>query len=423
MSLIRDLVFWVLIRCWRVFLALFFLFLVTISYFAIQHYWSAAKSDMASYQAKIEQVQSDISNKLDVKANAYWNMENLNTKKPWKTDPKMFWWSADYYKWEKIYQEADNAAKSLDATKASLVREFEDARTGKWWLIGVAERSGSKVLGYLGVVVFSIFFVPGLWKAFWFYVVAPIASKAQPIQVAPPMGTHVTVSDPTSVQEVELISGNTICTRGNWVNAYPSEGVKKETRLLWSWKAPLVSYASGLHELTEWQMIGTTSQSLKLCSGTDPNLKIVKVIFSQAALVVRPSSIVAISGNLQLTTCWKLASIHSWISGRLRHVIISGDGILYLCGYGNVHSETPQSKQRMSDNLLIAHDPGTFFRTVRTETFWPFLRGKAVLYDLQFEDQGLVVYQSATRATVDGKRPTHERFEGWIDLLLKPLGF
>ncbi|MCX6849116.1 MAG: AIM24 family protein [Verrucomicrobia bacterium] len=382
-----------------------------------------AKEDMSSYNERISRARAELAKELNVKANAYQKMEDLNRWKPWPLDPRRIPWSWDYDYWNAVYQGADGAANRAMQAKESLERGLSEAKEGKWWIIGIAERAWSQSLGFLGVIVFGIVFTPGLWKAFWFYIAAPIASKAPPIQVAKLMGSHVTVSEPTTVQEVELISGNTICTRGDWVNAYPSEGVKKETRFLWSWRAPLVSYASGLHELTEWQIMGTTSQVLKLCSGTDPNLKIAKVIFSQSALVVRPSNIVAISGKLQLTTCWKLTSLHSWISGRLRHVIISGDGILYLCGYGDVHSETPQAKQRMSDNLLIAHDPRTIFRTVRTETFWPFLRGKTALYDLQFEDQGLVVYQAATRTTIDGKRPAHERFEGWIDLLLKPLGF
>ena len=383
-----------------------------------------AKDDLSSYEAKIANVTGEIAKELDVKENARKKMEEIKKREPWFLNPWHIPWSWEYDYWNGVYQGADAAAKRATQTKVELERGLSEAKTGKWWLIGIAERAWARSFSFFGVIVFTIVFAPGLWKAFWFYIVAPIASKAAPIQVGAPMGSHVSVFEPKSVQAVELISGSTICTRGDWVNAYPSEGVKKETRLLWSWQSPLVSYASGLRELTEWRMTGETSQSLKLCSGTDPNLKIAKVMFaSKAALVVRPSSIVAISGDLQLTTCWKLASIHSWISGRLRHVIISGQGALYLSGYGDVKSETPKAKQRMSDNLLIAHDPGTPFRTVRTETFWPFLRGKTSLYDLQFEDQGLVIYQAAVKEVADGKRPAHERFEGWIDLLLKPLGF
>lgn len=398
-------------------------FLVVLAYLACARYWQMAKDDFTSYEAKIAHASAEIAKEVDIRENARKKLVEIKGREPWFLDPRHIPWSWDHDYWNGVYQGADAASKRATQTKEELQRSLSEVKTGKWWLIGIAEKAWARTFSFLGLIVFTIVFVPGLWKAFWFYLVAPIASKAAPIRISTSTGSHVIVSEPKSVQEVELILGSTVCTRGEWVNAYPSEGVKKETRLLWSWQAPLVSYASGLRELTEWRMTGETSQVLKLCSGTDPNLKIVKVTFaSQAELVVRPSSIVAISGALKITTCWKLSSIHSWISGRLRHVIISGQGALYLSGCGDVKTEMPQDKQRMSDTLLIAHDPRAPFRTVRTETFWPFLRGKTSLYDLQFEDQGLVIYQAAARGVVDGKRPAHERFQGWIDLLLKPLG-
>ncbi|MFM7605288.1 MAG: hypothetical protein ACKO8Z_08820, partial [Prosthecobacter sp.] len=183
MSFIRDLVFWLLIRCWRVFLALGLLFLITISYFAIQHYWSAAKTDMASIQVRIAQAQADLEKELNVKDNAYRHMEDLNTKKPWKIDPKMILWAYEYLKTKRIFDMATQAADTANNKIQQSKTELENLRTGKWWLVGVAERSWSMVLGYLGIIVFSIFCVPSLWKAFWFYLMAPIASRAAPIQI------------------------------------------------------------------------------------------------------------------------------------------------------------------------------------------------------------------------------------------------
>lgn len=424
MSFIRDLIFWLLIKCWKIAVVLLVMFFAVLAYLACARYWQMAKDDFTSYEARIVHAVAEIAKEIDVRENARKKLVEIKEREPWFLNPWHIPWSFEYKYWNGVYQGADAAAKRATQTKEELQRGLSEAKTGKWWLVGIAERAWATSFSFLGLIVFAIVFVPGLWKAFWFYIVAPIASKAAPIQVGESTASHLIVSEPKSVQEVELIAGSAVCTRGEWVNPYPSEDVKKKTRLLWNWQAPLVSYASGLRELTEWRNTRETTQVLKLCS-RDPNLNIVivKVAFAtEAALVVRPSSIVAISGDLKITTCWKLSSIHSWISGRLRHVIISGQGALYLSGYGNVTAETPQDKQRMSDNLLIAHDPTAPFRTVRTETFWPFLRSKTSLYDLQFEDQGLVIYQAAARGAADGKRPAHERLQGWIDLLLKPLG-
>lgn len=424
MSLIRDIIFWLLIKCWKIALTLLVFFLAILVYVACDHYWQMAKNDMSSYEEKIARMTVEVAKELDIKEKARQEMVKLKKREPWFLNPWHIAWSWEYDYQNGVYQGADGAAKRAIQTKQELERGLSEAKTGRWWLIGVAEQAWARSFSFLGLIVFTIVFVPVLWKAFWFYVVAPIANKAPPIQVDAGAKTEAVVSSATSVQEVYLTPGDKICTRSDWVNAYPSDGVTKNTRLLWSWRAPLVSYASGLRELTEWRIMGATTQKLKLCSGTEPNLKITKITLgTQSALVVRPSSIVALSGDLELSTHWKLASIHSWITGRLRHIVISGCGTLYLCGYGDVKAETTKLRQRMSDQLLIAHEPCIRFRAVRTETFWPFLRNKAPLYDLQFEDEGIVIYQAARMKAAEGSTSTTERFQNLLDLLLKPLGF
>lgn len=422
MSLIRDIIFWLLIKCWKIAVVLLVMSLVAMAYLVCARYWQMAKDDFTSYEAKIAHAAAEIAKEIDVRENVRKKLVEIKGREPWFLNPWHIPWSWEYDYWNGVYQGADAAAKRATQTKEELQRGLSEAKTGKWWLIGIAERAWARSFSFLGLIVFAIVFAPGLWKAFWFYIVAPIASKARPIRLAEAQQGIIEVGEAVRVQEIELQRGSTVCTRGNWVSAYPSSGVKKGTRLLWDWSSPLISYGSGMRELTEWQVLEKESQVLKLSSGSDPNLKIFKLrINSQTGLAVRPGSIVAIAGNLKITTRWRLGSMHSWISGRLRYVILSGQGVLYLSGYGDLKSE--QAQQRRSDHLLIAHDPATPFKTVRTEDFWQFLRGNADLYDLEFCDQGLVIYQAAVPRTSGTKVPAHERIQSWLDLLLKPLGF
>lgn len=296
MGLIRDILFWLLFKCWKISVGLIIIFFVICVYMGCANYWKLAKNDLASYEEKIIQAKTDIARELDVRANALEKMKELNRRKPWPIDPSLIRWSWDYTYWNGVYQGADGAAKRAKQAKESIERGLSEAREGKWWLIGIIEQAWAQSHGFLGVIVFSVIFVPGLWKGFWFYIVAPIAAKAPPIRLTEVRAETIEVSKATSVQEVELTQGTTVCTRGNWVNSYPSKGVTKETRLLWDWHSPLISYASGLRELTEWKVLESTSQVLNLCSGSDPNLKISKLkINSQAGLVVRPGSIIALS--------------------------------------------------------------------------------------------------------------------------------
>lgn len=423
MSLIRDILFFLLSKCWKILLALLALFFVILVYSACSKYWEMAKDDFSSFEDKIANAAAELTNELNVKEQAWQKLKELKKHEPWFFNPWHIKWSFEYDYWNGVYQGADAAAKRAEQTMKSLEKGLAEAKTGKWWLIGIVESAWARSWSFLGLIIFTIVALPVLWKAFWYYIVAPFASKAEPIRLSKKQHGELEVGKADRVQEIELRQGSSICTRGNWVNAYPSLGVIKRTRFLWDWNSPFISYGSGLRGLTEWEVVESKPQILKLCSGSNPNLKACELrINSQTGLAVRPGSIVAIGGNLKITTSWRLSSIHSWISGRFRHVILSGDGVLYLSGHGDLNSELAQ--RRRTDHLVVAHDPAAPFRTVRTEEgFWIFLLGKVELYDLEFCDDKLVIYQSAAQDGTEGRIVFHERVQGWLDLLLKPLGF
>jgi len=401
-------------------------FLALFLFYAGLKYWKSAEKDFDNFGSQIKAAKEQIVQQLDLKQQAKSKLDELNTRKPWPLDPSMFFWSNEYAAWRKAYYKADELANAARETEQNAILSLNDAKEGKWWGVALARKCWAIIMPLAGYAAFAVFVLPSLWKIFWFYLIAPLASRAPAIKLKHSIaGEDVLISSPSFVQEVEISPKETVYTRADWVNEYPADGVKKDTRMVWDWASPLISCAAGLRELTEWKVTGNRSEILKLCAGSDPNLKIVKVVLDRhSGLVIKPSRIIAISGDIQLSTEWRLLNLHSWISGRLRHIIFFGSGTLYLSGYGDIRAESRENRRRMADKLLIAYDTRVPFRTVRTETFWPFLRGTASLYDLQFEEPGLVIYQASAPSVEDaGGKPMTSRIEGWFDLLLKPLGF
>jgi hypothetical protein len=188
------------------------IFFVICVYIGCAHYWKMAKNDLSSYEERILQAKTDIARELDVKANALKEMKELNQRKPWPIDPRLIQWSVKYTYWDGVYQGADGAVKRAEEAKKSIERGLSEAREGKWWLIGIIGQTWALSHGFLGVIVFSVIFVPSLWKVFWFYVVAPIASKSPPIRLAEVSGEIIEYRS-LSVQEVELTQGTTVCMR------------------------------------------------------------------------------------------------------------------------------------------------------------------------------------------------------------------
>ena len=318
-----------------------------------------------------------------------------------------------WYRWDQemkvvagLLNKKNSELKKLRQQRIELVRKVEDSSRALYEtqrrFTGAVKKSIRTILIISGIVLFG----PLLWKAFWYFVLAPIAKHASPVRIT---GTkaesnRLLVEESRKNLSVLLQPGERLVTRMAWLHQYTRSGTKR-TRFLLDWKAPFISYASGLAELTEIAIPGDgTATEVVLSSAEDPDAYLCAIrLEDHPGLVVYPSQVVGLTGNLRVSARWKWWNLHSWISGRLRYILFSGTGSLFVRGTGGVHPiQVKDQPVRLSEPVLSAFESTLPFLTVRTETFWPYYRRLVPLFDYEFQGTGVVLRQTSTsRAATD----------------------
>lgn len=340
----------------------------------------------------------------------------------------------DYLAWRARYQTAEaavDAARSardrakdlhdngrarledLDRQIASLATEWQASAMRHRRVILVA------VLGFL--------IAPALWSAFWYYAVAPLASRAAPVVLVPgeEQRPPVRIACHGKVVDVDVLPRRPMVARMDWLQQY-APTLEKRTRFLFSWQSPLVSYASGLREMTEVRVRdGTDVGRVSLSSADDPNAYLLVLeLENHPGVLVKPGVVVAVAGEIRMFSRWKLGSPHAWISGRLRHILFSGNGLLVIAGQGGVTWCDGRDPVVVEEALVLGADGRTPIETVRTETFWPYFRGRTSLFDYRFaHGQSFLRQTTAGRLGSGARRGMTGMLEGILNGVGKLLGF
>jgi len=274
------------------------------------------------------------------------------------------------------------------------------------------------------VILIGILFGPLIWAALWYYILVPLAGRmASAIRLTSETTGEVSVigSDSRSLETTVPAEGH-LRVRMGWAQGH-SKSIGYRTRLLWDWHAPFTSFAAGLVEMTEmWQRDDAgKDRTVVLSSGVEPDLYLLPVVLNEhPGIVIRPTSVVAVSGDIRLRTQWTLWNLHSWVAGTLRHVIFSGSGTIYLRGWGGLTSNAGIGEaHRFEEVRVIAYDSRLKFSTARTETFWPYYRRKTSLFDLEFDGTGLVLCENTPKLD---QRRSGNPFIRTVDAILHTLG-
>lgn len=288
---------------------------------------------------------------------------------------------------QRLRQEKEKLVQQIDRTSRALYQTQQ--------LFLTTLRKSIKTILILCAL---IFLGPLCWKAFWYFCIASLAKHASPVQLEKTeQAGKITAKRSEKNLPVLLLPGESLVTRMAWLHQY-APAARKKTRFLLNWKSPFISYAAGLAELTEVSVpVDSASSEIVLTSGENPDTYICEVqLEDHPGVVVYPSQVIAMTGNLQLKTRWNLLNLHSWIAGRLRYILFSGTGRLFLQGMGGVDAVRLNGQTvRISESILTAFDTNLSFSTARTETFWPYYRSMTPLFDYQFEGDGLILRQTA----------------------------
>ncbi len=197
--------------------------------------------------------------------------------------PNPFLSPNDYLAWRAKHQAAEAAAEAARAARdrAKAVCDAGAARLGglEQKLASFATEWQASVLRHhraILVAIAAFLFAPAAWSAFWYYGMAPLASRARALVLLPaevPGGCRAAASG--KVVEIEVTPARPLVARMEWVQQY-APGLEKRTRFLFAWSSPLISYASGLREMTEIRQPG-----IKPCIAgylRDPNGIIIELL-------------------------------------------------------------------------------------------------------------------------------------------------
>jgi hypothetical protein len=384
-----------------------------------------SESQVTALQQQVDDLKTKLTDQAAI-ANAKSNaLEELRRR-----EPHWFWKFIQHGKWAIEYQavktaydmaigQSERFRSSLRDKELSLQQARAQISTAYAGFIRAFYQTQRQILFVIILAIVG----PTAWKIFWYYGLAPFANRSQPIRLNRDNRgdiSNIAIGPNMKACQIQLIPKTKLIARMEWVQQYPPTA-KKRTRFLWKWKAPLISCVAGLIEMTEWATTKSDdSDYLIIASGLDPDKFITRIdISDHPGISLRPNCVVAITDSVDVATQWNINSLHSWISGRLRHILFRGTGSIFITGYGGIRPVIPNIDYRVEEALVLGFEQQVEFGTARTETFWPYYKNKTSLFDYRFTGNRNVIAQHALPASM---RASGNPFIRAVDAILNGAG-
>jgi uncharacterized protein (AIM24 family) len=280
------------------------------------------------------------------------------------------------------------------------------------------------------VVLAGILLMPLAIRTFFYFVLAPLASRLPPIRILPDdRAPPIAPSLPSSVSvAIDIRPGEELLVQPGFLQS-SSQPARKQTKWFLNPRLPFASIASGMFALTRVRPEGDVATHV-VVSSQDDALGEVGVIElpAGAAMVIQPRSLAGIvkpdGVAVAVTRHWRLGSLYAWLTLQLRYLVFHGPCRLILKGCRGVRAEEPRPGQPRLINqaATLGFSANLDYKTVRCETFVPYLRGREDLFnDLFGGGPGRYVYEEMPAR--GGRRGASGRgLEGFTDAVLKAFG-
>ncbi len=293
------------------------------------------------------------------------------------------------------------------------IRRIERSRAG--WLL----REWNDVRHRLLALVALVLCVPFVQRFLSYFALMPLLSGiARPLRLASG-GGQVHASRAQRSLHLRLSAGETASVRSEY--ARPVRG-KTRSVLLYDWRAPFISYASGLRLLTRIEATEDGAETT-LAAPTDPSSYLMRLdLENHPGVVIHPKYLVGVVGTPELRTLWRVFSVHAWATWQLRYIVLRGTGGLIVEGHGDIIAAQAHGlPSKIEQPLVVGFDARLAMSTARTETFLPYLFGKTPLVDDVFCGEGYFFWQK-TRAP-QSTSPITRTFDVLFSAVGKLLGF
>ncbi|MFY3382896.1 hypothetical protein [Paracidovorax sp. MALMAid1276] len=307
------------------------------------------------------------------------------------------------------------------------------AERGQHWMNRMAAPV-QQVLPVALWILLGIVLAPIGIKALLYFVVAPLAQRCAPVQLLPGSGGTVALAPGGSGVScvVALQADQELLVHPEFLQSTAVQG-DKDTCWLFSREYAFTSLAAGLVALTR---VRTPATAQHVVSATqDPHSEVAVLDLPEGtALVMQPHNLVGVlqhrGAPVRITSHWRLASLHAWLTLQLRYLAFHGPAQLIVQGSRGVRVEQAQGGRSIQQAATIGFTPNLAYTTRRSDTFGAYLLGKQGLFNDHFAAgtdadggalQGCYVYAEMPHTHLRGGR-ARRGLEGVLDSVLKVFG-
>jgi hypothetical protein len=337
--------------------------------------------------------------------------------------------------WQRLEQAQPMIARPLERLDRSATEALDAVIDARRRSAEATARSFGELWGRMGQVAMAAFWVvvvltllPVALKAFWFYVMAPMAARRPPIRIAP--GTTPTTAEASVPSacisavslDVTLGEHDELLVHPEFLQSLATPG-HKSTRWLLDPSYPLMSLASGMVALTR---IRGARQVYTVSSRKDPLAELAAVdLPAGAQFVLQPRRLVGVVQDrdhpIRITSHWRFG-LGAWITLQFRYLTFAGPGRLILAGCRGVRREAASTGRSIDQAATIGFSGDLDYVPRRSATFGAYLLGINGLFDDAFAGgPGIYVYEELPYY---GRRSglTGRGLEGVTDVVLQAFG-
>lgn len=298
------------------------------------------------------------------------------------------------------------------------------------------EREARNVFWSAVAILMVLTLAPIGVRAFWYYVVAPAASRRAPIRLlagtpagSGPFGHHEgPASERRKVsavsQDVRFDPEHELLVHPRYLQSSPDRAAK-DTKWLWNLRLPFTSLASGMVALT--RIRATTTETAVISDTRDPFGEIGLIPLPPgSALALKPRSLVGVvqrrARPVAVSRHWRLGSLSAWLTLQFRYLVFHGPATLIVQGCRGIRVEPAGRGRSIDQAATIGFSANLAYSTTRSETFGAYLMGKRGLFNDNFAGgPGIYVYEEMPYR---GRRTgiTGRGLEGVADAVLRALG-
>lgn len=295
-----------------------------------------------------------------------------------------------------------------------------------------AYHAARPVAGAAVLLVIGWLCVPIAIRAFFYFVLAPLASRVSPVVIDRRASAgasegayrrHRELASGVSMT-LTLAPGQEMLIRPEYCQSLP-EAVTVRTKVLFDWSYLLSSIASHMWMLN-WMRVKDNTD-IVLSSTIDPLEEVALLdIPAGTAFVMQSRCLVGVlydeGKRSRIRSHWRLDTLHAWLTLQLRYLSFEGPATLVVKGCRGVRLERASAGRTVSQDATLGFSANAVYSTVRGKPFLPYALGRqALLHDRFVGTEAYYLYEEIPRNVNPGYRKSNP-LEVLVEAGLKALG-